>query len=104
MTTLDNLAEILLERRVHGGSVSDRNVDVQQESTLQIRRRAITAALGEEPSLERVTAFAAPRSVLQLLAAARLIVRLYLASPRGPAVRRDVRRRIVAAANAVRRK
>jgi hypothetical protein len=64
---------------------------------MRIRRRAIAAALGGAPSAESVAALSGPRSARELLAAARLIGRLYRASPRGAAIRRDVVRRLVLA-------
>jgi hypothetical protein len=100
-TRLDNLAETLLERRVHGGSVSDHNSTEQEESTLRIRRLAIGAVLGREPSPSHVAALTRPRSAAELVAAASLIVRLYLASQGGADVRREAWRRLVAAAKAL---
>ena len=100
-TTLDNLAETLLERRVHGGSVSDQNLVAQEASTLRIRQRAIEAVLGREPSASRVAALTRPASAAELLSAGLLIGRLYLASQRGADVRRDAMRQLTTAAKAL---
>jgi glycosyltransferase involved in cell wall biosynthesis len=98
---LDNLAETLFERRVHGNSVSDQNVTAQEASTLRIRQRAIGAALGREPSLARVKGLTEPQSFVELLAGVQLIGRLYLASRGGADIRRDAARRLVAATKTV---
>ena len=100
-TTLDNLSEILFERRVHGGSVSDQNLAAQEASTLRIQQRAIAAVLGREPPASHVAALTRPRSSAELLAAALLIGRLYLASRGGADVRRDAWSRLTAAAKAL---
>jgi glycosyltransferase involved in cell wall biosynthesis len=88
-TELDNVPEILLERRVYGESVSDRNADRQRESGWQIQRRAIALRLGVEPSAAEVRALQEPRSWRELLGAAWLIWRLYRASGGGADIRRD---------------
>jgi glycosyltransferase involved in cell wall biosynthesis len=100
-TTLDNLNETLLERRVHGGSVSDQNLVAQEASTIRVQQRAIEAVLGRQPSAARVAALAGPRSPSELLAAAFLIGRLYLACRGGADVRRDAWRRLVAVTRAL---
>jgi len=100
-TMLDNLAEPLLERRVHGNSVSDQNLSAQEASTLRIRQRAIGDLLGREPSASQVGALTKPQSAAELVTAARLIGRLYLASRGGAAVRRDAARRLAAAAKSL---
>jgi glycosyltransferase involved in cell wall biosynthesis len=100
-TFLDNLPQPLLRRRVHGDSVSDRNTAVQDESTLRIRRLAITSVLGNEPSVPSVAAMTRPSSLNELLLAMRSIGALYRASPRNAAIRRDAVRRFVTAAKEV---
>jgi hypothetical protein len=100
-TSLDNLAVRLLDRRVHGASVSDLNAAVQDTSTVRIQQRAIAAVLGREPSASQIAALASPQSPGELLSAALLITRLYLASGGGAAVRRDARNRLLAAAKAL---
>jgi glycosyltransferase involved in cell wall biosynthesis len=97
-TTLDNLADRLVDRRVHGSSVSDRHEGLQQASTLRIQQREIASVLGEVPSVSQVAALSDPHSPLDLLTAAVLIARLYLASPRGRDIRRDAWARFEAAA------
>lgn len=100
-TALDNLGERLLERRVHGSSVSDRHARAQEESTLRVRQRAVAQVLGYEPSISHVTAMTRPESMTELLDAARLIGRLYFASPRRRDVRGDAVRRLISAAKAL---
>jgi glycosyltransferase involved in cell wall biosynthesis len=96
-TMLDNLPERLLERRVHGRSISDRNLTAQEASTLRVQQRAIASVLGHEPTTRQVAVLAGPRSLTELFAAVLLIARLYRASGRGSAVRRDAWRRVVGA-------
>ena len=103
-TILDNLGERLVERRVHGASVSDRHEEAQRASTIRLQQRAIADVLGREPSSSRVEALSHPQSWLELLAAALLIARLYLASPRGEGVLRDAWTRIGVAARATGRR
>jgi hypothetical protein len=99
-TELDNVPEILFERRVHGGSVSDRNANVQAEIAAQVQRLAIAAALRVEPSEALVRALQRPRTLSEMLGAFRLILRLYRASPHTRPIRRDGLRRIAGAARA----
>ena len=102
-TTLDNLPERLLDRRVHGTSISDQNLAAQEASTLRVQQRAIALALGHEPPSVHVAALAKPRSLRELLAAALLIARLYRASGRGMEIRRDAWRRVFDAVKTVAR-
>jgi glycosyltransferase involved in cell wall biosynthesis len=99
-TTLDNLGETLLERRVYGASVSDRHAALQEASSLRVRQRAIADVLGRAPSLAHVAALTRPRSAPELLAAGVIIGRLYFASSRDAAVRHDAWDRFAAAAKA----
>jgi glycosyltransferase involved in cell wall biosynthesis len=94
LTDLDNLPEALLERRVHGTSVSDRNADHQKHSVLEIQRRAITSRLGTVPTEAEVRALSEPRSWRDFLGAVRLIWRLYRASGGGADIRRDAIARV----------
>jgi glycosyltransferase involved in cell wall biosynthesis len=103
-TKLDNLDQRLLERRVHGASVSDRHEAVQRTSTLHVQQRAIADVLGREPAASQVAALSDPRSPRDVLAAALLIARLYRVSPRGKPVRGDAVARIAAAASGMRRR
>ena len=97
-TTLDNLAETLLERRVHGSSISDENLAEQEASTLRIRSRAIADLLGREPPEAHVVALTSPRSPMELVSAALLMRRLYRAAGGGAELRRDAWRRLLTAA------
>jgi glycosyltransferase involved in cell wall biosynthesis len=97
-TELDNVPEILLERRVYGESISDLNADVQKQSGWQIQRREIASRLGVEPSAAEVRALQEPRSWRELIGAVRLIWRLYRVSAGGSDIRRDAISRIRRAA------
>jgi glycosyltransferase involved in cell wall biosynthesis len=89
LTDLDNVPEALLERRVHGTSVSDRNEDLQRQSVWQIQRRAIESRLGIVPTEADVRALSEPCSWGDLLGAFRLIWKLYKVSGGGADIRRD---------------
>jgi len=99
-TELDNVPEILFERRVHGDSVSDRNAQVQTQSAAEVQRLAIAAALRVKPSEALIRALQRPRTLPETFDAVRLIWRLYRASPETPQIRRDALRRIADAARA----
>jgi hypothetical protein len=99
-TELDNVPEILFERRVHGDSMSDRNAKVQAETAAQVQRLAIGAVLGAEPSEGLIRALQRPRTLSETLGAFRLIWRLYRASPHTPQIRRDALRRVADAVRA----
>jgi glycosyltransferase involved in cell wall biosynthesis len=95
VSELDNVPEVLVERRVHGDSVSDRNTELQQRSGRQIQQRAIASGLGVEPSDTEVRALVEPHSWRELGGAVWLIWRLYRASGGGSDIRRDAIRRVV---------
>lgn len=94
-TQLDNLPEILFERRVHGASISDLHEDEQATTAAEVQRRAVAAALGREPSTRQIEVLRAPHSIVGALTAMLLIWRLYRRSPRTPQIRRDAARRSI---------
>jgi glycosyltransferase involved in cell wall biosynthesis len=91
---LDNLRATLLERRVHGESVSDRHPELQRDAAGEVQQRAIAVLLGEPPDERELRALQRPSSVGDLLAAARLIRRLYAAAGGGREIRSDALRRL----------
>ncbi|HEY2374036.1 MAG TPA: glycosyltransferase [Gaiellaceae bacterium] len=92
-TELDNLPDLLFERRVHGASVSDLNEADQIETSLRVQGEVIGRALGQVPSSAQLRALRTPRTPFEAFAAVRLTMRLLYASPRTPEVRRDAVRR-----------
>ena len=91
---LDNLSDVLLERRVHGASVSDRHAEVQDRTTAAVQRRAIQLISGVDPGDDVVHALREPASPTEVLRATRWIVRLYRAAGGGPELRRDALHRL----------
>jgi glycosyltransferase involved in cell wall biosynthesis len=93
LTSLDNLPEILFERRVHGSSVSDVNETQQTESTLRVQRASIALALGREPSGSQLQALRDPTSLRDAFVAIALIWRLFRCASRTAETRRDALQR-----------
>jgi glycosyltransferase involved in cell wall biosynthesis len=110
-TDIDNVGEILLERRVHGASISDRHVQLQEESRDAVASSLVAAALGRRPDARAVAALRraqtgeAPVSARDAARAASLVLALLRAERRGlnGAILRDALRRLRVVARATRR-
>jgi glycosyltransferase involved in cell wall biosynthesis len=98
---LDNLQETLMERRVHGRSVSDLNAAVQEASVRGIQRRFLESSLGAAVTDKQIKALRDPRTIGDVLHGLRLITRLYRASDRTPAIRADAAQRVRALVRAM---
>jgi hypothetical protein len=98
---LDNLSDVLLERRVRSASVSAQNADIQRRTTTEVQRRAIELLTGVDPGNNVVRSLGGnPGSPADLVSATVWMLRLYRAAGGGSAIRRDALRRLAHSARA----